>query len=115
MTASSPRSVRRATPCAPRWPSAVPSARSTSLRSTTPLTLRIGIHAGELEHDGADVYGVNVSTACRIAGAASPGEILVSGVVRELADSTSDLTFGESREVVLAGRSYPLRVHAAYG
>ena len=81
----------------------------------TPLTLRIGVHAGELEHDGADVYGVNVSTACRIAGAASPGEILVSGVVRELADSTSDLTFGESREVVLAGRSYPLRVHAAYG
>ena len=81
----------------------------------TPLTLRIGVHAGELEHDGADVYGVNVSTACRIAGAAAPGEILVSGVVRELADSTSDLTFGESREVVLAGRSYPLRVHAAYG
>ena len=80
-----------------------------------PLELRIGVHAGELEHDGADVYGVNVSTACRIAGAAAPGEILVSGVVRELANSTSDLAFGESREVVLAGRSFPLRVHAAYG
>ena len=80
-----------------------------------PLQLRIGVHAGELEHDGDDVYGVNVSTVCRIADAAAPGEILVSGVVRELADSTSDLSFGESREVVLAGRTYPLRVHTAFG
>ena len=56
-----------------------------------------------------------MSTACRIAAAASPGEILVSGVVRELADSTSDLAFGESREVVLAGRTFPLRVHTAFG
>src|SRR5262249_38699249 len=71
----------------------------------TPLQLRIGVHAGEVEHDGSDVYGVNVSTACRIAGAARPGEVLVSGVVHDLADSTSDLSFGEDRQVELAGRS----------
>lgn len=78
---------------------------------TAPLRLRVGVHAGELEHDGHDVYGVNVSTACRIASVAEPGEILVSGVVRELAASTSDLSFGLGREVRLAGRAYPIKVH----
>jgi class 3 adenylate cyclase len=78
---------------------------------TPPLRLRIGVHAGELEHDGHDVYGVNVSTACRIASVAEPDEILVSGVVRELAASTSDLSFGTGREVQLAGRAYPIKVH----
>jgi class 3 adenylate cyclase len=79
----------------------------------TPLQLRIGIHAGEVEREGTDVFGVNVSTASRIASAAAPGEVLVSGVVRDLADSTSDLRFGDPREVVLAGLSTPIRVHPA--
>jgi class 3 adenylate cyclase len=76
-----------------------------------PIEVRIGLHAGEVEHDSDDVFGVNVSTASRIAGAAEPGEVLVSGVVRDLAESTSDLRFGAAREVALAGRSAPLRVH----
>jgi class 3 adenylate cyclase len=80
----------------------------------TPLELRIGVHAGEVERDGGDVFGVNVSTASRIAGAASPGEVLVSGVVCDLADSTTDLRFGEPREVQLAGLSAALRVHSAH-
>jgi class 3 adenylate cyclase len=76
-----------------------------------PLELRIGVHSGEVEHDGDDVFGVNVSTADRVADAAQPGEILVSGVVRDLADSTSDLRFGDAKEIPVAGRAVPLRVH----
>ena len=41
------------------------------------------------------------------------GEVLVSGVVCQLAGSTSDLRFGELRSVTLAGRSEPFVVHTA--
>lgn len=79
----------------------------------TPLELRIGVHAGEVETADGDIYGVNVSTAFRLADAAAGGEVLVSGVVADLADSTSDLRFGSAKEIEVAGRSLPLRVHTA--
>jgi class 3 adenylate cyclase len=79
----------------------------------TSLQLRIGVHAGEVARDGDDVYGVNVSTADRLSAAAEPGEVLVSGVVADLAGSSSDLCFGPPREIEISGRSVPLRVHRA--
>ncbi len=75
------------------------------------LELRIGVHAGEVARDGHDVFGVNVSTADRLSAAADPGEVLVSGVVADLAGSSSDLCFGPGREIEINGRSQPLRVH----
>jgi len=68
-----------------------------------PLEVRVGIHAGEVERDGDDLVGRNVSVACRLCDVASPGEVLASGVVADLADSASDLVFGEGRVVRLAG------------
>ncbi len=38
----------------------------------TPLEVRIGLHAGEVERDGNDVVGRNVSLACRLCDAARP-------------------------------------------
>jgi class 3 adenylate cyclase len=75
------------------------------------LQLRIGVHAGEVARDGHDVFGVNVSTADRLSAAAEPGEVLVSGVVADLAGSSSDLCFGPGREIEISGRSQPIRVH----
>jgi len=72
------------------------------------IELRIGVHAGEVERDGNDVIGRNVTIACRLCDAAAPGEVLASGVVAELADSASDLTFGAAREHTLAGIDQPL-------
>jgi class 3 adenylate cyclase len=69
----------------------------------TPLEVRIGVHAGEVERDGADVVGRNVSLACRLCDVAAPGEVLVSSIVADLADSASDLTFGDGRVHRLAG------------
>lgn len=66
------------------------------------------MHAGEVERDGNDVIGRNVTIACRLCDAAAPGEVLASGVVAELADSASDLTFGAAREHTLAGIDQPL-------
>ncbi len=62
----------------------------------------------EVERDGTDVIGRNVTIACRLCDAAAPGEVLASSVVADLADSASDLTFGPSREHALAGIDRPL-------
>jgi class 3 adenylate cyclase len=78
----------------------------------SPIQLRIAVHAGEVARDGADVFGLNVSTAAHLADVTPPGEVLVSGVVRELAGSTTDLEFGPPREVAVAGRAAPLVVHS---
>lgn len=72
------------------------------------LDVRIGVHAGEVEHDGRDVIGRNVTIACRLCDAAAPGEVLASAVVADLADSASDIAFGSSREHQLAGIERPL-------
>ena len=77
------------------------------------LEARVGVHAGEVERDGADVVGRNVSLACRLCDAAAPGEVLTSAVVADLADSASDLSFGPPRELALAGIERPVRAHAA--
>jgi class 3 adenylate cyclase len=74
----------------------------------TPLELRIGIHAGEVERDGGDIVGRNVALACRLCDAAAPGEVLVSAVVADLADSSSDLSFGDGRTLSLAGLDRPV-------
>jgi class 3 adenylate cyclase len=49
------------------------------------LSIRAGVHSGEVEIAGDDVRGVNVHEASRIAGQAGPGEILVSEPTRLLA------------------------------
>ena len=85
-------------------------------RATDPdfdIEVRVGVHAGEVERDGADVVGRNVSVACRLCDAAAPGEILASAIVADLADSASDLAFGPARELALAGIERPIRAHSA--
>jgi class 3 adenylate cyclase len=72
------------------------------------LEARVGVHAGEVERDGLDVVGRNVSLACRLCDAAAPGEILTSSVVADLADSASDLEFGAARELMLPGIERPV-------
>lgn len=78
-----------------------------------PIELRIGVHAGEVERDGTDVIGRNVTIACRLCDVAAPGEVLASSVVADLADSASDLTFGAAREHALPGIDRPLVARAA--
>ncbi|HET9345499.1 MAG TPA: adenylate/guanylate cyclase domain-containing protein [Candidatus Limnocylindrales bacterium] len=49
------------------------------------LSIRAGVHSGEVEIAGSDLRGVNVHEAARIAAAAEPDEILVSEATRLLA------------------------------
>jgi class 3 adenylate cyclase len=79
----------------------------------TPLEVRVGVHAGEVERDGDDVVGRNVTIACRLCDVAAPGEVLASALVADLADSSSDLAFGDPREHRLSGIERPVAARPA--
>jgi len=48
------------------------------------LTIRLGLHTGEVEQHGEDIRGVTVNIGARVAALAGPGEVLVSRTVTDL-------------------------------
>jgi class 3 adenylate cyclase len=48
------------------------------------LSIRVGLHTGEVEMADGDVHGIAVHIAARIMALAAPGEVLVSGVIPPL-------------------------------
>jgi class 3 adenylate cyclase len=52
--------------------------------SRSGLELRAGLHAGEVELRGDDIGGMAVHIASRVSAMAGPGEVLVTGTVRDL-------------------------------
>jgi class 3 adenylate cyclase len=68
------------------------------------LRVRMGLHTGEvLVGDDGDLFGKHVVVAARIAGLAQGGEILVSSLVRRIAEARGDLPFTEPRAAELRG------------
>jgi class 3 adenylate cyclase len=61
------------------------------------LSLRAGLHTGEIERRGREISGITVHIANRVAREAGPGEVLVSSTVRDLV-AGSGLSF-ESRGI----------------
>jgi DNA-binding NarL/FixJ family response regulator/class 3 adenylate cyclase len=86
---------------------AVDVQRALPLASAPDLRVRMGMHTGEPVVTEDDLQGRTVVKAARIAGLALGGEVLVSGVVRELAQADEDLEddiwFDDGREVELRG------------
>jgi DNA-binding NarL/FixJ family response regulator len=86
---------------------AVAVQRALPLPSVPDLRVRMGMHTGEPAVREDDLHGRTVVKAARIAGLAKGGEVLVSGVVRELAQADEDLDdeiwFDDGREVELRG------------
>ena len=65
-----------------------------------------GMHTGEVVmDDNGDLFGKHVVVAARIAAIAEGGEILVSSLVRQIAEPRGDVTFVSPREVELRGIS----------
>ena len=75
------------------------------------VRLRAGIHTGEVEIMGDDVGGMAVHIGARVGALAGPGEILVSGTVRDLVVGSS-LCFSERGEHELKGVPGTWRVYA---
>jgi class 3 adenylate cyclase len=82
---------------------AIDCARAIQAKMLDGIQVRIGLHTGEAVREEDDFYGRNVVLAARIAGAAEPGQILASSVVKHLVESAGDLDFGERRTVELKG------------
>ncbi len=51
---------------------------------TLGLQVRSGVHTGECERSGDDLSGIAVHIGARIAAEAEPGEVLVSGIIKDL-------------------------------
>jgi class 3 adenylate cyclase len=76
------------------------------------LALRAGLHTGECLLKAGDVQGISVHIASRIADRAGPGEVLVSGTVRELSVG-SDVAFQPRGTEVLRGVEGEWRIFSA--
>jgi class 3 adenylate cyclase len=76
------------------------------------LRLHLGIHAGDVVREGDNVYGGAVNIAARVAGLAAPGEVLVSGTVRDLARTSAGVRFEDRGEQRLKGVADAVRVFA---
>jgi class 3 adenylate cyclase len=66
------------------------------------IRVRIGVHTGDALQEADHFYGTTVHYAARVASHARGGEVLVSGVVRELL-SGSGIALLETREAELKG------------
>ncbi len=74
----------------------------------TPLSIRIGIAAGEPIAEGDDLFGATVQLASRLCSRASGRAILVSGAARDLAIGKG-FRFGALRALRLKGFDEPMR------
>jgi class 3 adenylate cyclase len=74
-----------------------------------PISVRVGLDAGEPIAEDQDLFGTTINEAARITGLANGGEILVANVVRELAKGKGFL-FSDRGETVLRGFKEPVRI-----
>ena len=72
--------------------------------------MRCGWHTGEVELEGEDVAGVAVAIGARIGALAGPGEILVSGTVKDLVVG-SGLRFEDRAAQTLKGVPDAVRLY----
>jgi class 3 adenylate cyclase/DNA-binding CsgD family transcriptional regulator len=72
---------------------------------STPLQVRVGVHAGEPIADEGDVFGTAVNLASRLCGAAAPGQVLVSEVTRSLVGRRGAFQFEAVGPLSLKGLS----------
>ncbi len=78
------------------------------------LELRTGLHTGECELDGDRIHGIAVHTGARVAAIACPGEVLVSGTVRDVV-AGSGIRFEDRGLHELRGIPGERRLFAALG
>ena len=76
------------------------------------FAIRAGLHMGEVQTIEGKVGGIAVHIGARIAGAAGPGEVLVSGTVKDLVTG-SRLRFEDRGETALRGIAEPRHLFLA--
>jgi adenylate cyclase len=76
-----------------------------------PIRIRIGIHLGDVVHQGTDVLGDAVNIAARIEPIAEPGGICVSGAVFEQVRNKSPEPLEKLPPTALKGLQFPLDIY----
>jgi adenylate cyclase len=76
------------------------------------LKFRMGIHLGDVTHDGVDVHGEGVNIAARLESMANPGGITISGLVYELVRNRIQATYEDWGEHDLKHVSQPIRIYS---
>lgn len=67
------------------------------------LSLRIGIHTGDVVHSGEDFFGTVVNKAARITAVAGAAEIYLSDITQAVVGSGPDFAFSSPKTVSLKG------------
>src|SRR5437879_2015306 len=63
------------------------------------VRVRLGLHTGEVDEEGGDLFGAAVNAAARIAAKAKGGEVLASEVLRQLCAGVEGVAFEDRGRV----------------
>jgi class 3 adenylate cyclase len=77
-----------------------------------PISVGVGIHAGESAETAEGYVGSAVNLAARICSVAKAGEVLVSGTVRSLARTSLPVAFTPRGKPALKGLAEPVELYA---
>ncbi|HEV3234373.1 MAG TPA: AAA family ATPase [Candidatus Dormibacteraeota bacterium] len=67
------------------------------------VQVRIGLNSGEVSEEDGDLFGAAVNAAARVAAKAKGGEVLVAGVVKQLAGKVPEVDFVDRGRFRLKG------------
>ncbi|MFP3953803.1 MAG: adenylate/guanylate cyclase domain-containing protein [Candidatus Acetothermia bacterium] len=80
-------------------------------RQKTDLSIRIGLHAGEVIREDRDVIGSTVNMAERVMNVASANQVVTSEILKNLAPTPGEFDFVEIGDRDLEGFSEPKKVY----
>ncbi|MEC7736275.1 MAG: adenylate/guanylate cyclase domain-containing protein, partial [Candidatus Neomarinimicrobiota bacterium] len=84
------------------------------LAHNSELTIRIGIHIGDVIQKDGDVFGDAVNIASRLEPLAEPGGICVSERVHEDIENKPDISTSFQEEQLLKGVEKPIKVYSIF-
>jgi class 3 adenylate cyclase/TolB-like protein len=85
------------------------------LNKESDLSVRIGIHLGEILSEGGDIYGDGVNIASRLQAIADPGGVYISDPVQKSVKSRSDIHTIYLGELQLKNVDYGVKTYALRG
>ena len=87
-------------------------ARNTDTPEASRIEFRIGVNLGDVIVQDDDVYGDGVNVAARLEGLATPGKIVVSGMVHEAVKAKLDIRFDDLGPQEVKNIAEPVRAYS---